>query len=83
VWGCIQVVSPSLALRQSERRYYLCRIGKDDQAACCTDSALTRHNPARGIMPQNAHCAQLSWEGKIIYSMDRMPEVNAQRRSTG
>src|SRR5580704_16843936 len=32
VKGCIQVVSPWLAHRQSERRYYLCRIGKDEQA---------------------------------------------------
>jgi hypothetical protein len=54
MWGCIQVVSPLLALRQPERRYYLCRIARDEQAVCRIQSALTRHNPARGITAPNA-----------------------------
>ena len=33
-------------------------------------------------MQRNARCVQLFWEGRIIYFMDRMPEANAQRRST-
>src|ERR1700680_1954070 len=34
------------------------------------------------IMPQNAHCGQSSWEERIIYFTDRMPEANAPQRST-
>jgi hypothetical protein len=34
------------------------------------------------IVLQNAHCAQSFWDGKIVYSMDRMLEANAQLRST-
>jgi len=82
VRGCIQVVSPWLALRQAERRYYLCRIGKDEQAARRTKSALMRHNPVRGITRRNDRCALSLWEEKTFFSPAQMVAEKAQRRCT-
>jgi hypothetical protein len=81
VRGCIQVVSPWLALRQAERRYYLCRIGKDEQAARRTESAPMRHNPVRGITTQRELCGL--WLGrKITCSLVPVAEANVRQRCT-
>ena len=58
----------------------LCRVGRAKRPAFCHDGGQIRHNPGRGIMPQNELCELWRLVGRITCSLALTAEANVPRR---